>query len=485
MLKKTMTILGLSALAISATGCQNEGTKEEKQTKQEETSPDSVGVASENYEDQNDGAEKVSSVNNQEIVFGPEMKIKNEITTLFKNSEGTIDYVGFDPKNMNDNFTLVLQATGDLRKAEIDDTAFSEFSFTLDDGSAIKVTHPTSIRIKDEKKFYVFETEEPVQSRKVIKVEGTVYPTGTDLSAEREPFSVDVKSQKGTVTIPALSFPQATNVEVNDTRENDEAKVTLSNISTTSIEPGKIKVEGILEYKKDKEGMPRINFLQPDLMEFSSQFLKAENTNTNFARNTKVKFSNEFDLGNPLGKNQNENVYIAVEGQLFAYNVRTGKEIKNPDMTFMVRENEELAKSPEYPIVDGFTDVKDNHLYDAVLLKAIYSASEETDKYAKTTFGVGGYKTLKFKLGNPKEMANEKFSYDVYVYGSDFKVSEDGKTEGKVLLKKTVTNETALEDVEVDVSNQSNVTLFYVANGLKEAYTYKGSLILSSVKLEK
>ena len=489
MLRKTISILGISAVALMASACQNDDAQDATNDKPKEVSKETSGTVKEVSGEKNVSAEKPSKEKEKEdnLTFvQTSFKVQQNITTLYKNEEGTVDYVGSNEGSESDKFKVLLRATGSLVDANINKGILR---FITDDGTTFDIGtyNYDSVRMVDGDKYYVYDTDEDINGRKIVRIDGNLFENA-DSMYENETFSVDVKPSKKTMEIPDMKFPNPHDLVINDTRENDKAKITIEKIETPDIVSHEFTVVGTLELKEDTDVTPQMSYLQPELQKREIDDISTQNDSGTFYRNTKIRFTKTFDLDYTLGKDEMEDVYFTLEGELFAYNMRTGKEIKNPNITRMMLDSTGVNEDDWLP--DGFVDVSGKRVYNAIQLShGTYDFGIGNPSRIVVPYEVGGYNKLTLDVGASEKATPTSRPYDLYVYGADFKDTEEGGLSGTVLAKKTITKDTPLEEMTVDIKGQSNVYLF-VDTGIKSGEEEDKDenflpIIFSNVTLEK
>jgi len=489
MLRKTISILGISAVALMASACQNDDAQDAANDTKKEVSKEASGNVKEVSGEKNVSAEKPSKeeAKDDNLVFvEPSFKVHKSLTTLYKNEEGTVDYVGTNDSSENKNFNIVLRATGSLVDANINKGILR---LIADDGTHFDIGtyNYSSVRMIDGDKYYVYDTDEEIGDRKIVRIDGNLFEN-SDSMYEDKKFSVDIKPSKKTMEIPDMKFPNTVETVINDTRENDKAKIKIEKLETPDITTHEFTVVGTLELKEDANTVPEMSYWQPELQKREIDGISTLNDSDTFYRNTKIHFTKTFSLDYSLGKDEVEDVYFSLEGELFAYNIRTGKEIKNPNITRMMLDSTGINEDEWLP--DGFVDVSGKRVYNAIQLShGTYDFGIGNSSRIRIPYDVGGYSKMTLDVGASEKATPTSRPYELYVYGADFNDDQEKGLSGTVLAKKTITKDTPLEEMTVDIKGQSNIYLF-IDTGIKSGEEEDKDenylpIIFSNVTLEK
>jgi len=455
-MKKTMLTAGFVALLLVAAGCQGKDAQSsaptEKQTTQETKEKSAPSPKTK------DGMPYMT----------PILTLTKDHATLYKNETGSIEYVGSTENQNAANYSVALRATGDVAKA---DMKSMQFDLITNKGVSIDVRYSdlASVRVIKGEKYFVYDTEEEIGDSRIVRIDGTIAGDDLDRSEdsayEKGKFSVDIKPSKKTWELEGTKFPMTLHTMINDTRKNELGTVKILSIESEDTNSNSYIINGTITLKKDLEEKEKVLFsaLQPDIP-FSEDGWIEPDEGDNFFRNAETSFTRSVDMNVPLAANQVEDLYFTVLGETFAYNVRTGKEIKNPDISRMPFAIDTGAE-PKNQIfggsgVDGVLDVAKKCKYNVTEIYDYTSLTPEEIRHVVMPYATGGYKTLTFNIGTDQDVPADGKPYEVVVYGSDFKDLDDSGAKGTVLWKKTITKDTPFQAVKLDVSKQAGVTIF-------------------------
>ncbi|PGK52262.1 hypothetical protein CN918_31215 [Priestia megaterium] len=484
-MKKHIAMASMATLLLIAAGCQddNAASNSDKPLKgTSEVVSDSEGTAK-----ATSGKATAAKGSKEEQIpyITPTWSLTKQTATLLENESGKIEFVGATEQKNAATYTVVLRATGELANASL---SHMDIDFMTSEGKTFNINYMdlASIRMEHGSKYLVFDSEEEIADSHIVRLDGNFYDLNDDKHDENE-FSIDVKPSKKTWELEGTRFPITLNTKINDTRKNDLGTVKITSISSDDTSSNKITINGSIKLKEDAESTLYMSALQPDTPYYYLNTLNPD-TADNFYRNVDTTFSKEIELDAPLQAGGAENVYFSILGEAFAYNARTGKEIKNPTITRMVQGQNGTDETDE-DRPDGYVDASGKRVYNAILeSKSTYDLGDEEEGRLVFQYPTGGYSHLSFNIGAAKEADASAPTYEMVVYGSDFTDEEGKEPQGTILAKKTVSKDTPLEKVDVDVSGQSNITIFTTTTGKESIFGESKPylpVILSDVNLKK
>lgn len=484
-MKKHIAIVGMASLLVLAAGCQDDSAKSDANKSNKGTS-EVVNDAEGTAKATSGTATAAKGSEKEEIPYmTPTWTLTKQNATLLKNDAGKLEFVGTTENKNAATYSVVLRLTGDMKDAYLPGL---ELKFMTNEGETFTVYYRdlASIRMEKGAKYMVFDTEQEIGNSHVIRIDGNLY-SSADEDFNTEDFSVDVKPSKKTWELEGTRFPITLNTKMNVTRKNDLGTVKITSFSSDDTSSNTITINGSVNVKEDAEETFYMPILQPQSGFYKVASLSPDKAD-NFYRSVDTTFSQEVQLDAPLQAGGMEDLYFSVLGETFAYNVRTGKEIKNPNISRMVQgQNGTDETDPNSP--NGYVDAGGKIVYNAIEeSQATYNKGSGQNSRVAFEYQTGGYKHMSFNIGAAKKAVADAPTYDVVVYGSDFTDEEGKEAKGKILAKKTVTKDTPLEKVDVDVTGQTKVTVFTTTTGEDSIFGHPSPflpIIVSDVVLSK
>lgn len=457
MMKNVASLVMMMLLVLSVIiGCSKETS--EKPAAEVKKKTEEVSVNQNVTEEDKDPEEQEQDA---KLYTAQPLEVTKVEKNLYENEKGTVQFKGFS-ENEDGSFVIVLKFDGELTNIDNSDMQLKVImndsnSFILDKDDR------TEIRKTGDEELHIYQTEEPVNGRSIIRVDISLFNDIDGNFNEENMNIVELEETTETVSIEGMEFFEQRESENVLVRENDEMKITLDYVEPTDISFDSIHLSGSIEYKVDTEEMPYFTLLQPDMGISETKELRTNHSGDSFYKNTKIDFSENISLGYPLGKESLNVIYFAIGKELFSIDLNTGDELSEANITIFEQEYGEYL---DRKTVEGFTDVNGMRVYDAIQhTNGFFNYGIGTDNLITYEYVVGGFKTLNFNIGAAQNESKTDQVYDVYVYGDDFETIEgQEQPNGEPLYSKQVTSKTPLEEVSVDISGVKKATIYIDTN---------------------
>ncbi|PGK52466.1 hypothetical protein CN918_32295 [Priestia megaterium] len=403
---------------------------------------------------------------------------------LYESEDEKIILEGYRANDVN-NYFIFLKVTGNLTTA---DQGSLRLNVILENSDSFELRPSDRIEViqSGNEEYHVYKSTTPMSAGKIVRVDTSLEDNMDGNFDEENAITTDIEDKReDTEIVPGIETIGTKNIPVDVTKENDDLKINIDSLDFVYEKITQVKINGSITFKKDIDRDIDFSFVEPAAQETDKTNLDLNNAGP-YYEDTTADFTHKLKTTASLGKGNQ--LYFTIDGVLFALDLESGKELDVVDITKFQQHSKELITKET---LNGFKDTKGKRVYDAFMIDKPFSYYQTGESYqTELSYSVNGYKNLTFDVGTEESGKDVPTSYDLYVYGDDFHMSNElSKPKGEILYHQKITNKTKMDTVDIKVKGQQNVT-FYIDNNItsggdndvKENYL---PVIFSNIILEK
>lgn len=480
MKRNAMIALLSVATVFGVAGCGSEE-KPKKEVKQEETKKEKDSTAS----SQKGEAQRVE----KEYVFAKyPMQIEKQEEVLYKSDNGAVRYLGYTIDEPTGKTLVALQYEGDMAALNEDDMTINVIA---DDSMSNKFSKANQIetRVTDKGEIRIYQMNKDFKGKKPIRMDVVYAEKINGDSDEKDRKTFQLKPPSGTTSVPGVeAIEKLSHTGLSMKKEGKDMDVEVNSI-VLSNDYKEVRIEGMLNLKKDLKDTPASSFYHPVTGQIGRGKVSISTETSSLFAGTKIPFVSTMSLKEVVG-NKDGVINFSIEDTLYAFDLATGKELNEVSLTGFP--SVEASFSNQKPSIYGFKDVSGKTHYDAM-------------KWVGSTFNFGGsgaielgefqypisgdFKTLTFDLGAGADESVNTGEYTVRLYGDDYKVDIPNKQIlGKPLFEKKINKNSPMEPVTINVEGVKKLTIFYDTHIKGDMFADKNiyiPMIISDMKLKK